>query len=181
LLSGVFGKLSINISAVQLSKPNFVENTISIMREEGVKPDKFIFEITETSLMLNPDESLKVLSRLKKFGILIAIDDFGTGYSSLSYLKHFPVDILKIDKAFVDDIEFNHQDRTFIEAIIKMARTLDILVVAEGVETREQADALFEMGCNFLQGYYFSKPKPLDQVIESNDSLENVVAINRKQ
>ncbi|UGA55746.1 EAL domain-containing protein [Vibrio sp. VB16] len=181
LLSGVFGKLSINISAVQLSKPNFVENSISIMREEGVKPDKFIFEITETSLMLNPDESLKVLSRLKKFGILIAIDDFGTGYSSLSYLKHFPVDILKIDKAFVDDIEFNHQDRTFIEAIIKMARTLDILVVAEGVETREQADALFEMGCNFLQGYYFSKPKPLEQVIESNDSLENVVAINRKQ
>ncbi|TXR52027.1 bifunctional diguanylate cyclase/phosphodiesterase [Reinekea thalattae] len=165
-----FNKLSINISAIELSRANFFESVQRILKEERASADWFIFEITETSLMQNPEHSLQTLHRLKSIGISIAIDDFGTGYSSLSYLKRFPVDIIKIDKEFIRDFHIDNQDRHFVSVIVQLAKMLQIKVVAEGVENSHQADALTKIGCDYLQGYYFSKAQPFQYFYDQIDA-----------
>jgi len=116
-------------------------------------------------MMDNPDFALKQMIKLKELGFTIALDDFGTGHSSLSYLKKFPIDRLKIDRSFIIDITSSEQDRNITSTIIQLAKYLNIEVIAEGVETKEQAYLLHVMGCQVIQGYYFSRPIPASDVI----------------
>ncbi|HBS42047.1 MAG TPA: hypothetical protein DEA26_05155 [Oceanospirillales bacterium] len=161
-----FITISLNISPVQLATQGFAEDVKAILSEEGTEPEHFIFEITESAVMDNMASSIRVLEEIKELGILIALDDFGTGYSSLSYLKKLPIDIIKIDKEFVNDMTNEGQDRVFISAILSMARALQLEVIAEGVENAEQADILTEMGCRYLQGYHFSPPVAFDVMLQ---------------
>ena len=161
-----FITLSLNISPVQLSTHDFVEDVRQILTEENTAPEHFIFEITESAIMDNMADTIRVLEQFKDMGILIALDDFGTGYSSLSYLKKLPIDILKIDKEFVADMTTDGQDRIFISAILSMARALQLEVIAEGVENAQQAATLTEMGCRYLQGYHFSPPVSFESMLQ---------------
>ncbi|TCS35930.1 PAS domain S-box-containing protein/diguanylate cyclase (GGDEF)-like protein [Reinekea marinisedimentorum] len=176
-----FSKLSINISALELAKESFIEDIQRIISDEKAKAEWFIFEITETSLMQNPEQNLQTLLRLKRLGMTIAIDDFGTGYSSLSYLKRFPVDIIKIDREFVRDFHIDNQDRHFVSVIVQLAKILKIKVVAEGVENQHQAEALSDLGCDYLQGFYFSKAEPFGHFTEAHVESDgsNVITIQR--
>jgi diguanylate cyclase (GGDEF)-like protein/PAS domain S-box-containing protein len=153
-------KVSVNVSVRQFSNQWLVTTVQKILHETALKPEFLELEITESILMKNPNESLLLLSDLKKMGISIAIDDFGTGYSSLMQLKYLPIDILKIDKNFIAGIGQDKNDETLVSIILQMAESFGFGVVAEGVETKEQINYLTERNCYVLQGYYFSKPLP---------------------
>ena len=152
--------ISVNVSGQQLADEGFVEDVISIVQGAGVDPRMIEFEITETMLMQNLDQSYERLTQLRKQGFLISIDDFGTGYSSLSYLTQLPIDALKIDRSFVSGDE---QSAIVLETIIALGKALGIHVVAEGVETDLQKDALIKCGCDMLQGYLLGRPVPVAQ------------------
>ena len=153
--------LAVNLSARQFAQPGIVETVRQILRESGLPPARLKLELTESTLMGDPEAALSSMRRLKALGVSLAIDDFGTGYSSLAYLQRFPVDILKIDRSFVHDLPREDSDsRELARAIMALARSLRLSVVAEGVETREQLDLLVEMGCEAVQGFYFSPPLP---------------------
>src|SRR4029077_3151439 len=128
------------------------------IRENSIDPALFEFELTEGMLMSQAEKSVTILRSLKALGIRISIDDFGTGYSSLAYLKRFPIDTLKIDRAFIRSVTTNADDAAITAAIIGMAQSLKLKVVAEGVETAEQLEFLRVRGCDEIQGYYLSKP-----------------------
>jgi diguanylate cyclase (GGDEF)-like protein/PAS domain S-box-containing protein len=157
-------KLAINISPRQFRDPNLVINIRRYLRESELNPSRIELEITETMLMDDSEASAIIIERLHKLGVGIAIDDFGTGYSSLSYLKRFPIQTIKVDRAFVQDIPENADDRAITSAVIAMAHQLNLDVVAEGVETRAQLDFLRAQDCEYGQGFYFSKPLPLDRM-----------------
>ncbi len=152
--------VAVNLSPRQFSDENLLNDIVKILHETGMDGRWLELEITESAIMQNAEAGRKLLSALKQHGIHIAIDDFGTGYSSLSTLKVFPVDTLKIDRSFTRDLTTNAEDRGLTEAIIQMAKTLNLQLVAEGVETDAQAAFLRERGCDELQGYFFSKPLP---------------------
>ncbi|MDP5255237.1 MULTISPECIES: EAL domain-containing protein [unclassified Vibrio] len=158
--------ISINISAIQMELPHFMDDIKTTLQRNKIPPSRLIFEITETSIMKNPENSQKVLAELRAMGSQIAVDDFGTGYSSLSYLKRYPVDYLKIDRDFINDLTRSKSDHAFVMAIISLAKALDLKVIAEGVETQEQQDELSQAGCEYLQGYHLGKPEPVE--MESN-------------
>jgi len=161
-LSGL--KIAINLSPRQFQDPSLIYFVSTIIERYEVNPAQVEFEITETLSMININNTLMILKELKQIGVSIAIDDFGTGHSSLSYLKKFPINNLKIDKTFVLDIINNADDKAIVHAIISMAHSLGFTTVAEGVETIEHVNLLKEMGCDELQGYYFSKPIPKDEL-----------------
>jgi diguanylate cyclase (GGDEF)-like protein len=150
--------VSVNISARQFSQGNFVETVAKVLQVSGFSPEHLDLEITESVVMTDADEVVKKMHSLKELGVKFSVDDFGTGYSSLSYMKYMPIDMLKIDRSFVQDIMSNEDDRSIITAIITMAHSLGLDVIAEGVEERDQLDLLVSLGCDKLQGYYFSKP-----------------------
>jgi diguanylate cyclase (GGDEF)-like protein/PAS domain S-box-containing protein len=150
--------VSVNVSARQFRHPGFVEHVREVLAETGSKPEWLLLEITESLVLHDADQVWRDLRELRSLGIRIAIDDFGTGYSSLSYLSQMPVDVLKIDKSFIDDILLNPQQMALVETIVALARTLDLAVVAEGIELAGHRDALVRMGCPYGQGYLFSKP-----------------------
>ena len=152
--------VSINVSPVQLKRQNFSEVVRQIIEETGVDSTLLELEVTETAIMQDTGFTTLTLQRFKEMGITICIDDFGTGYSSLSQLKRFPIDTLKIDKSFIVNIEKNTDDQSIVLAIISMAHSLGLKVVAEGVETSSQLSLLCEQGCQTMQGFYFSKPLP---------------------
>ena len=127
--------------------------------------DALEIEITESGIMQNPEQAVANLNAIRDMGIGIAIDDFGTGYSSLSYLKRFPIDILKIDRSFIRDIILDQDDATIVKTILAMAQALNLRVIAEGVETKEQYDLLAELGCAEGQGYLFARPMPCEDLI----------------
>ncbi|MGE4528302.1 MAG: EAL domain-containing protein, partial [Rhodospirillaceae bacterium] len=131
-----------------------------ILEEFGLPPDLLELELTESALVEDIDQTVETLSRLKRLGLTIAIDDFGSGYSSFGYLTRFPIDSLKIDRAFVCNIPVSTDDMTVARAIIGMAKNLDLKLVAEGVETVEQARFLKDHGCDMAQGYLYSRPVP---------------------
>jgi diguanylate cyclase (GGDEF)-like protein/PAS domain S-box-containing protein len=160
----VLPKLAINISGRQFASKSLPETIELILSETGVDAGRIVIEITETMLMGNTDEAVLALRRISNTGLEISIDDFGTGYSSLSYLKHFPIDKLKIDKSFIQDIGIDPNDAAIVTAIIAMAHSLDLKVVAEGVESEEQLAFLRQHGCDEYQGYHFSKPLPASGV-----------------
>ncbi|MES0488723.1 MAG: ABC transporter substrate-binding protein [Leptospirales bacterium] len=152
--------ISINVSTKQLDDPHFINKINGILSETGAKPELLILEITESSLMSNADKNIQTLACLKEIGLSTAVDDFGTGYSSLSYLSKMPVKKIKIDKSFIDYIDTQKDQKTIVNAVIMMAKTMNIEIVAEGVETKEQLNILNELGCDNIQGYLFSKPLP---------------------
>ncbi len=161
-------RVAVNISAIQLARQGLVRRIESIVREYGVDPRLVEIEITESAVMLNIDESIRILNELKALGMTVAVDDFGTGYSSLNYLRRMPIDRLKIDRSFVvgisDDSEEGHPtDLSIVEAIIALARGLSLEVVAEGVETPAQMDYLRDRGCQVAQGYFYSPALSADR------------------
>jgi EAL domain-containing protein (putative c-di-GMP-specific phosphodiesterase class I) len=155
--------VAVNLSARQLHEPNFVEMVIDIIRESGLPPECLKLEVTESSVIQNPEVCISKMKMLRAQGITFSIDDFGTGYSSLSYLKRFPIDALKIDRSFISDAMSSKGDQEIIKTIIAMARNLKIDAVAEGVETQEQKDFLASYGCNSMQGFLFARPVPVEK------------------
>jgi diguanylate cyclase (GGDEF)-like protein len=155
-------RMAVNLSARQFAHENLLPDVARALDETGLDPAALEFEITESMVMRDPEGAVKLLSRLKDMGVYLSIDDFGTGYSSLSYLKRFPLDSVKIDGSFIRDIPGNADDAAITRAIIAMAHSLRLKVIAEGVETEEQLSFLREHGCDEMQGYHFSKPLPED-------------------
>jgi diguanylate cyclase (GGDEF)-like protein len=155
--------ISVNVSARQLINPNFVSYVSQAIHEVGLKPSLLELEITESLFMSNLEQNIQQLNDLRDLGVRVSIDDFGTGYSSLSYLKRLPIDQLKVDRSFIMDLPDDEDDRVITELIISMAQRLSLEVVAEGVETQEQYKYLASLGCEYIQGYYFSRPLPADE------------------
>ncbi|TDF39974.1 EAL domain-containing protein [Alteromonadaceae bacterium M269] len=176
---GLFtGRVAINISARQFELPDLDDRITKILKQTGLSPLHLECEITEGTLMQHPDESLMLMERLRERGIHLALDDFGTGYSSLAYLKQFPLNTLKIDKAFIDGIATSSVDRHMISAIINIAHNLGLKVVAEGVEQEEQLSILRSYECEMIQGYLFSKPlsaERFEKMLRENKNLSNIV------
>ncbi len=154
-------RVSVNLSARQFKEKNLVERVAQILKETGLEARYLELELTE-SLLQNPEATITPLKELHALGVRLSIDDFGTGYSSLSYLKRFPIDTIKIDRSFVRDITTDADDAAIANAIITLAHSLGVHVVAEGVETSEQLAFLCQHKCDLMQGYYFSKPLPID-------------------
>ena len=150
-------RLSVNFSARQFQQPTFITDVAQILKDTNLDPRWLELELTESSIMKDPEEAIVKLHELKLMGIRVAIDDFGTGYSSLNYLKRFPIDTLKIDKTFVSDICKDPHDTAIVRAIINLGHALDLTVIAEGVETKEQLQYLSALECDVVQGFLFSK------------------------
>lgn len=157
-------QIGVNISPRQFGGDRWLTLIRQCIDQEGLRPSQLCVEITEGALIRDMEQAVVQLSELRKLGIRVAIDDFGTGYSSLSYLKRLPIDFLKIDQTFVADIETDQDDQAIICAIINMAQSLGIGLIAEGVETQEQLEFLKSHGCDIAQGYYFARPMPVDQI-----------------
>ncbi len=169
-------KLAVNISARQFRQKTLVADITRILAETGVEPRCLVLEITESMLVENIEETIKTLHQLSALGLEISIDDFGTGYSSLSYLKRYPINTLKIDQSFVRDIATDPNDAAIIGAIIAMAHSLKMGVLAEGVETEEQLDFLTRQGCGRFQGFYFDKPLPSAEIMSRLQRQPSTVA-----
>jgi len=150
--------LSVNVSTTQFQQPGLVEDVANALWDSGLDPSILTLEITESVLVHDTDAVIEKLHRLKDFGVKVAIDDFGTGYSSLGYLKRFPIDILKIDKSFIDGVGNGAEEAAIAQAIIKLGESLGLEVVAEGIELPEQIDALQLLRCERGQGFFFSGP-----------------------
>lgn len=158
--------VSVNVSAVQMRQPDFVQVVADALERSGLRPEFLELELTERVAMADVERSVQIMHQLKALGVGLFIDDFGTGYSSLAYLKRFPLKKLKIDKSFVRDLETNADDRTIANSIILLAHGLNLSVVAEGVENVAQLDILNEQGCDAIQGYYFSRALPVEEFTE---------------
>lgn len=150
--------MAVNLSAAQIIKADTAEKIESTIKETGLDPKYIELEITESIAIKKINYVVDLLNKLKKIGVSIAIDDFGTEYSSLSRLKSLPIDRIKIDKQFIDGIESSEKDRAIITVIINLAKSLDLNVLLEGVETKAQLDFLKEEKCDAVQGYYYYKP-----------------------
>ncbi|MCI0413025.1 EAL domain-containing protein [bacterium] len=153
-------RLSVNLSSMQFQNKNLVTYLDSVLEECRFDPERLVIELTETVAMQNVDLTMAVLHTMKRKGIKIALDDFGMGYSSLSYLKHFPIDIIKIDPSFVRDVGAGKQPEALVRAVIRLGHSLKQIIIAEGVETEVQRDFLLEEGCHEVQGFLFSPPLP---------------------
>jgi diguanylate cyclase (GGDEF)-like protein/PAS domain S-box-containing protein len=151
-------RVSVNLSARQFQQADLVERVASVLSETGIEPRTLVLELTETLLLRDTEAMMAKIRVLKSLGVQLAIDDFGTGYSSLSYLKRLPVDILKVDKSFIDPIASNPTDNAVLQAIVRLGHTLELQTVAEGVEAVQQSEHLSDLGCHYGQGYYYSKP-----------------------
>jgi diguanylate cyclase (GGDEF)-like protein/PAS domain S-box-containing protein len=150
----------VNLSARQFDQPDLVEIVAGALSRSGLPPEALCLEITETALMENAEASRAMLVQLDQLGVQLAIDDFGTGYSSLAYLKQFPVDVLKIDRTFVDGLPDDAEDMAIVTTILRLAESLGMIVTAEGIETTQQAATLLGLGCRLGQGYLFARPMP---------------------
>lgn len=164
-LQGILpGRVAINLSPEQFGNPKLIDYMERLLRSTNLDPSCITFELTESAVMSNSEHTLQMLNSIKKLGFALSIDDFGTGYSSLSYLAHFPIDELKIDRAFIMDIDTLPKQLTVIENIINLGKSLNLSVVAEGVETRHQATLLSNLNCNSIQGFHFHRPQPKHEI-----------------
>ncbi|MDP4146512.1 MAG: EAL domain-containing protein [Bacillota bacterium] len=167
-------KVAVNISSKQFQTSNLITVIAEILKETSLDPKYLEVEITESITMSDPKKSTIIMNKLNKMGINLALDDFGTGYSSLMYLKNFPIDKIKIDKTFIDDIISKSADTSIVKSIISLSKNMDLQVIAEGVETIEQLEFLREHDCDEVQGYLFSKPIPadaLEQMLKNNEQV----------
>ena len=158
--------MSVNFSSHDFAETDFVANTVGTTEASGLKPWQIKLEITERLLMQQPDNAKDTLQKCKDAGMGISIDDFGTGYSSLSYLYYFPIETLKIDQSFIRAMERDTRSRELVRSIVGLGQNMGLNIVAEGVETREEAALLHDMGCEAAQGYHFARPLPESKVIE---------------
>jgi diguanylate cyclase (GGDEF)-like protein/PAS domain S-box-containing protein len=151
---------AVNLSPRQLASPDVVERVTRALERTGLAPHRLTVEITETAVLEDVEEAVRVLERLKQLGLQVAVDDFGTGYASLGYLKRLPVDCVKIDRSFVTEVGAGGEDAKIAAAVIGLAAALDLKVIAEGIETQAQRQALIDLGCRYGQGYLFARPQP---------------------
>jgi EAL domain-containing protein (putative c-di-GMP-specific phosphodiesterase class I) len=156
--------VNVNVSSRQLTDSRLVEDVELALAESGLDPRFLALEVTESSIMGNAEQTLATLDRLKAMNVRLEIDDFGTGYSSLSYLQRLPFDTLKIDRSFIRGLSHESDSLDIVKAIVEMAHSLRLEVIAEGVETEEQLHQLRGLGCNYLQGFLFSKPVDAESV-----------------
>ena len=159
------GRMAVNLSPLQFHRPGFLTTLRGILDETQLAPEHLELELTEGILMKDSEGAIDILDALNGMGIATAIDDFGTGYSSFSYLKDLPVDNIKIDRSFVDNVTTNEKDAAVCKGVITLAREMGLHVVAEGVETEEQFSYLKSHGCEAFQGYYFAKPMEFDNLV----------------
>jgi EAL domain-containing protein (putative c-di-GMP-specific phosphodiesterase class I) len=159
-------RVAVNLSGYQLQHSALLATIRNVLKETGMSPDHLELEVTESVIMQNADFAVSILRGLSDLGIHISIDDFGTGYSSLAHLKRFSVNTLKIDKSFVREVDFSTTDAAIATAIIAMGNSLNMNVIAEGVETQSQYDFLKLNNCDQVQGFLFSRPLPPDELIE---------------
>ncbi|EHM49614.1 putative bifunctional diguanylate cyclase/phosphodiesterase [Yokenella regensburgei] len=159
--------MAVNLSTLQFEHENLVSNVMGSLHRHNVPPEMLVPEVTETTAMTNPEQSVEVLTRLTNLGVKASIDDFGTGYSSLLYLKRLPACELKIDRAFVNELSETGEDATIVSAIVALAKTLNLKVVAEGVETEAQQKFLTQLGCNTLQGFLLGKPVLPEEIADT--------------
>jgi len=158
------GKLALNLAVKQLQQKDFIDMLKNLMQETGIKAEWLELEVTESQVMSNPEEAIQILNQISDLGIDLAVDDFGTGYSSLAYLKRLPINKLKIDQGFVRDLPDDEEDAGITKAVIALAKSLNLHVIAEGVETKEQKDFIVENGCENIQGYFYSQPIPANEL-----------------
>jgi diguanylate cyclase (GGDEF)-like protein len=154
----------VNLSARQFGQPDLVESVREALDEAALPPSRLGLEVTESVLMEEADSPIETLTALKSLGVNLLLDDFGTGYSSLSYLRHFPIDVLKVDRSFVAAVGGEQGDEAILAAVVGLSKALGLTVVAEGVETEEQLSRIRALGCELMQGYYFSPPRPPTQL-----------------
>jgi EAL domain-containing protein (putative c-di-GMP-specific phosphodiesterase class I) len=157
-------RVSVNISGIQFQREDFYESVLKVIEETGLEPNWLELELTESMVMRNAPLTIAKLNQLRDLGVKISIDDFGTGFSSLSYLKLFPIDIIKIDSSFIQDVSTDSKDAAITKTIIALSRRLKLTVVAEGVETYEQLSFLRARKCNEIQGFIISKPLMMEDV-----------------
>jgi EAL domain-containing protein (putative c-di-GMP-specific phosphodiesterase class I) len=157
-------RLSVNLSARQLADPELVRSLETILRETGFDPARLSLEITESLLVEDVETATSTLHALKALGVQLELDDFGTGHSSLSYLKRFPLDALKLDRAFVSGLGESPEEHAIASAVIAMARALGMAVIAEGVESTDQLECLRGLECPYVQGFYFARPMPAEEL-----------------
>jgi diguanylate cyclase (GGDEF)-like protein len=171
-------RVSVNLSTRQFQEECLAQKIIKIIEETGINPNNLELEVTESLIMKNAESAVNILNEIRKSGVKISIDDFGTGYSSLGYLKNLPIDVLKIDRSFVQDMTNDPNDASLVMAIISLAHNLRLKIVAEGVETSEQLKLLHLLRCDEWQGFLFSKPITFDKfrglITESRDNLEQL-------
>jgi EAL domain-containing protein (putative c-di-GMP-specific phosphodiesterase class I) len=168
--------VSVNVAAKQLEQPDFVDEVTGVLSSTGLGPERLVIEITESDVLADLDRIAPQLEQLRGRGIRIAVDDFGTGYSSLAYLSRLPVDVLKIDKVFVDKLMTSRQDASLARAIIELAQAMDFTTVAEGVEDLTQAEWLAAAACTYGQGYLWSRPVPFEQATRLLEAVESSAA-----
>jgi diguanylate cyclase (GGDEF)-like protein/PAS domain S-box-containing protein len=156
--------VTVNLSARHLQDRRVVDHVVNALKRSRLSPSALVLELTETAILDDLDQTRATLAALKQLGIRLAIDDFGTGYSSLSYLSAFPLDVIKIDKSFVDQLTVTSGGEAMVRAVVELGRALGLQAVAEGIEHQDQADALERLGCNLAQGYLFAKPMPADEL-----------------
>jgi diguanylate cyclase (GGDEF)-like protein/PAS domain S-box-containing protein len=171
-------RVSINVSARQILSDDVVARLSKALRRTGVPPTLIEIELTESVLMAQPDKAAEALGAIKALGVSVAIDDFGTGYSSLAYLRRMPIDVLKIDRSFVSEAQIDANGLAIIQTILTLGKTLNLTVVAEGVETTGQRDILRALGCDLLQGYLFAHPLPPEQLVAGWQAAEVATAVN---
>ncbi len=157
------GVLAMNLSVRALEQEGFIDRLKSLLKETACRSEWIELEVTESQIMTRPEEAIKILNQISTLGIKLAVDDFGTGYSSLSYLKKLPIDKLKIDQSFVKGLPEDEEDSAIAKAVIVLAQSLNLRIIAEGVETEEQKNFMIENGCENIQGYLYSKPIPADE------------------
>jgi EAL domain-containing protein (putative c-di-GMP-specific phosphodiesterase class I) len=179
-LPGLGPNISVNASRLQLAHPVFIDHVTDALARAGLAPSSLIVEVTESILASESSHIIATLDELRRLGVRVAIDDFGTGYSSFAALADLPIDIIKIDKRFVDNLEHDDQGRGFVNAIMQLANTLHLETTAEGVEHSEQRDTLAELGCTHIQGYLYSPPMPGDEThdyLTRDHSLANAASL----
>jgi EAL domain-containing protein (putative c-di-GMP-specific phosphodiesterase class I) len=159
-------RVAVNLSALQLRQPDIVMQVRNVLSETRLDPQRLEIEVTEGAIMHEPMLAQQTLQQLRELGIRIAIDDFGTGYSSLSYIKNFPADVVKIDRSFLAGVQTDGRASKLYQAIVDMARSLSLYIVAEGVEVREDLDFVRRSGCHAIQGYHFGMPMSADQAAQ---------------
>ncbi|AFZ31981.1 diguanylate cyclase/phosphodiesterase [Gloeocapsa sp. PCC 7428] len=171
-------KIAVNLSARQFKQQNLVETVTQVLDATGLEPNYLELELTESLMVDNIQQSINIMQQLHNMGIVLSVDDFGTGYSSLNYLKRFPIHTLKIDQSFVRDLVVDSDDAAIVDAIISLAHSLNLSVIAEGVESQAQLDYLQTKGCDEVQGYYFSRPLPANtftQLLQEGKTLSLAV------
>jgi len=173
-------KVSVNLSVLQLTQPDLVDAVTSVLTTSGVDPAELCFEVTETTMMRDPGATLATLVELKRLGVQVGIDDFGTGYSSLAYLSRLPIDLLKIDRSFIVNLDEPDNER-IVSALISLSHALGLTVVAEGVERPHHVAALTGLGCDLAQGFLFGKALPAAEISGFLDETGQMLDASRRQ